>query len=98
MDKWAARSARSLPPCGGGLGWGVKHNSSMIRPPSLSLPHKGGGNAAALHRSPHNLPVQLLGNPVPHRGDRRDVIVRTNQNDGVGRAADPLPEPVAHVE
>ena len=29
----------SLPPCGGGLGWGV----GTPRPPTLTLPHQGGG-------------------------------------------------------
>src|SRR5882762_7458227 len=31
----------SLPPCGGGPGWGVE---SVALPPTLTLPHKGGGN------------------------------------------------------
>ena len=36
----------SLPPCGGGLGRGVSHRLRSPRlPPSLALPHKGGGNA-----------------------------------------------------
>ena len=34
----------SLPPCGGGLGWGVETPC----PPTLSLPHKGGGNGGGV--------------------------------------------------
>ncbi len=48
-------SAHSRPPCGGGSGWGVAprypiraygvdSRKGMAQPPSLALPHKGGGN------------------------------------------------------
>ena len=39
----------SPPPCGRGWGWGVGDSisSDSTPPPSLSLPHKGGGNVAA---------------------------------------------------
>lgn len=36
----------SLPPCGGGLGWGVTTKDSDY-PPTLTLPHKEGGNKTA---------------------------------------------------
>jgi len=52
---FAARRARSLPPCGGGLGRGVLLVSAIAVPPSLSLPHKGGGNAVALSIASHFL-------------------------------------------
>src|SRR5436309_3193313 len=38
----ARASFFSLPPCGGGLGWGVKHSQTL--PPTPTLPHKGGGS------------------------------------------------------
>src|SRR2546422_9026924 len=53
----AARSARSLPPCGGGLGGGFKRDSRMTRPPPCPS-HKGGGNAAALHRFADTAPLR----------------------------------------
>jgi len=43
-------AAGSLPPCGGGFGRGVIASSVLAVPPSLSLPHKGGGNGVALVR------------------------------------------------
>src|SRR5689334_17002178 len=47
-SKAAANS--SLPPCGGGLGWGVpprgaRYIGAWGPPPTLTLPRKGGGNA-----------------------------------------------------
>src|SRR5262245_10970839 len=36
---------RSLPPCGGGLGWGGEVPGSCI-PPTPALPRKGGGSDA----------------------------------------------------
>src|SRR5262249_37756450 len=36
--------AISLPPCGGGSGWGVRVSITVLAlPPTLTLPHKGGG-------------------------------------------------------
>ena len=44
----AASTARSLPPCGGGLGRGVSRTfGACLLPPSLSLPLKGGEDARA---------------------------------------------------
>src|SRR5262245_43034023 len=44
-------AACSLPPCGGGLGWGVVDGYGVrVQPPSLSLPRKGGGNVVAALR------------------------------------------------
>src|SRR6478609_9167379 len=71
---------RSLPPCGGGLGRGVSPANSVSRcpeakrdrenprvaPPSLTLPHKGGGNgdsAAAAPKQPQP-PVPPPGNLI----------------------------------
>ncbi len=36
--------SRSPPPCGEGLGVGVRIGGLCWVPPSLTLPHKGGGN------------------------------------------------------
>src|SRR5262249_17218536 len=52
----ATNSVCSLPPCGGGLGRGVvqvPHQRCLTRrPPPLTPPHKGEGNAASSRRSP----------------------------------------------
>ena len=37
---------RPLPPCGGGLGWGVLQAGNSRLPPPLTPPHKGEGNRA----------------------------------------------------
>jgi hypothetical protein len=47
-----------LPPCGGGLGWGVApaypylgeglNSESFVQPPTPTLPHKGGGGLRPL--------------------------------------------------
>src|SRR5689334_15778130 len=65
---FAPTRVRSLPPCGGGLGRGVAQQTvpvvvdarrtvsarenPSVAPPSLTLPHKGGGNgeSAAVDR------------------------------------------------
>src|SRR5271169_4947304 len=44
----AARSVCPLPPCGGELERGVPRTPAFAaHPPSLTLPHKGGGNRTA---------------------------------------------------
>src|SRR4051812_39479062 len=40
----------SLPPCGGGSGWGVASCNGI--PPTLTLPRKGGGNDFSLPEVP----------------------------------------------
>src|ERR1700737_3050142 len=44
----APRTVGSLPPCGGELERGVAASTSVAATPSLTLPRKGGGNAAVL--------------------------------------------------
>ena len=39
-----SRSADSLPPCGGGRGWGVTHGKCVGITPTPALPHQGGGS------------------------------------------------------
>src|SRR5262249_17786685 len=42
----------SLPPCGGGSGWGVRApDTELLLRPTLTLPHKGGGNKASARTS-----------------------------------------------
>ena len=48
---WPVAISHSLPPCGGGLGWGaVRYETGSAgvakvrQPPTLALPHKGGGD------------------------------------------------------
>jgi predicted RNase H-like HicB family nuclease len=39
-----ASGQNSLPPCGGGVGWGVEMLAAKeLPPPTPTLPHKGGG-------------------------------------------------------
>jgi hypothetical protein len=69
-------AANSLPPCGGGPGWGVALTPRIVgpcedsqrsaRPPSLTLPHKGGGNFRALTSSPESLSAEA---PSPSSGE-----------------------------
>jgi len=48
IEMLAAKTAGSLPPCGGEVERGVSPGFGMRGlPPSLTLPHKGGGNAAS---------------------------------------------------
>jgi hypothetical protein len=51
---WAIAFSLSLPPCGGGLGWGGGRYETCLAgvsearsPPTLALPHKGGGDRKA---------------------------------------------------
>jgi hypothetical protein len=46
----AAPALGPPPPCGEGLGVGVHIGSLSSVPPSLTLPHKGGGNVPPLLR------------------------------------------------
>jgi hypothetical protein len=43
-NRLRASGQNSLPPCGGGLGWGVEMLAAKeLPPPTPALPHKGGG-------------------------------------------------------
>src|SRR5262245_50566645 len=57
-----------LPPCGGGLGWGVTwgngSQSLPVVPPTLTLPRKGGGDKIVLPRTREG-----TRDPSPVRGE-----------------------------
>src|ERR1700675_4407202 len=44
MERYMRGKINSLPPCGGGSGRGYRESGAHGYPPSLTLPHKGGGN------------------------------------------------------
>ena len=61
LSSVAARSVCSLPPCGGELERGVATSTNLAATPSLTLPHKGGGNAVVFDVVASSAPVDPTG-------------------------------------
>jgi hypothetical protein len=86
-------AANSLPPCGGGPGRGVAQTSQNVglhkvlersaRPPSLTLPHKGGGNPR----------IQLVARIRVPRGANRVSLQRSMASPSCASTGQPWDKP-----